>query len=1128
VATKLIAQTTSPNYSAIVTPKPIDDPSNLLTNREHEYETHAKNRETQHQIRQHIETEIETSIRNNQIRNQRGISNRNAIDRIKDTEYQNNNKNRQYLISHFFQKSNSSRRELSTTLETDSITTTGNNNDTIITHDTTLRNNVRNVNELNNSSTLNDTNTEPTQVVNNNINTSAATQRLKTKKHYIQQHLSKKPIPNDYWGSSMDTHDKNCFRIFFQNINGLTSGESLEKWKEIVTTMQDKNCNIFGLAETNTNWNYINIRTHISSIINKQIPNSNINLSKNRFNPTDNSRYQPGGTLQSCTGYWSSRIIAQINDPRQMGRWSGQTFRLKAAKTLSVITAYRPCKKNNTNNKSTSMATYRQQTVMLTEEGYSNPDPRKIFIQDITKTITELEQCANNYIVLMLDANENINDSEGGIRSLLRDTTLIDTFSHIGNLECELPTYIRGSRKIDYIFTSHSLLPYIKNVGCIPFYMYNNSDHRGMFIDIEEKLIDNKIELQKPNKRNIGTQSTGLDIYNYKKYIDEQFREHKIYGKTQQLQQLIIYESKERVEHIINNLDKFITTTMLRAEKKCCRTRHENDWSVELHVTSLMCKYWLKIIKGHKNNVDINSQANLIYMKLPPNLQNNIDKLKRDLSRNEIFRISIRELRKQINNKKYLITYHKELRKRGLEVLREQRLANGEIIESEIIKKIANTEMKKHDWEKIRNTFNPRSRSGISNIEIPFKDANGDNTSNPEAAISWTRITDPTNIKNKLIERNILNFGQAEGSLFTREDIKQSFTYEGTSSSARSLIEGEFDIHQFHNMTNGATTLFTKLNNRKNLSTFDNNISFLEFKKAFSKWNENTSTSPSGRHLGHYKCLLRSDQCELLYDETNIDPKEKIMQVYYDIVNTAIHLGISLQRWQHSTTMMIEKIPGCPKINKLRVIHLYEADYNIVLKIIWARKLVWHAHDQDRLHDGQAGSRPGRNAIDVVIQKEMKYLYSRLTKTNLATMDNDAKSCYDRIICNLAMIISQYYGISRNVASVQANTLKSMKFRLRTALGDSKRTYQHSNKTPIHGTGQGSCASPAIWLLISSILMECLSETGGGMTMINVNTKSSIRQWIDGFVDDTSIFTNILHNKMDDTLNFKIIVQTIQ
>jgi hypothetical protein len=71
-------------------------------------------------------------------------------------------------------------------------------------------------------------------------------------------------------------------------------------------------------------------------------------------------------------------------------------------------------------------------------------------------------------------------------------------------------------------------------------------------------------------------------------------------------------------------------------------------------------------------------------------------------------------------------------------------------------------------------------------------------------------------------------------------------------------------------------------------------------------------------------------------------------------------------------------------------------------------------------------------------------------------MDNDAKSCYDRIICSLAMMISQYYRVSKNAASMQAETLQKMIFRIRTALGDSKRHYSHTQETPIHGTGQGT------------------------------------------------------------------------
>jgi hypothetical protein len=191
---------------------------------------------------------------------------------------------------------------------------------------------------------------------------------------------------------------------------------------------------------------------------------------------------------------------------------------------------------------------------------------------------------------------------------------------------------------------------------------------------------------------------------------------------------------------------------------------------------------------------------------------------------------------------------------------------------------------------------------------------------------------------------------------------------------------------------------------------------------------------------------------------------------------------------------MIEKQPGCSRINKLPVIHLYKADYNLMLKILWARRLVWHVHNLDKINEWQAGSWPGCNAIDVVIQKEMKYLYATLTSTGLATMDNDAKSCCDRIICNLAMIVSQYYGIPKEAASTQAITPQQMCFRIRTALGDSKQPYKHSTLTPIHGTGQGSCASPEIWLLVRSLLMDCLSQIGSGMTIQDVVGNKTLRQ----------------------------------
>jgi hypothetical protein len=40
--------------------------------------------------------------------------------------------------------------------------------------------------------------------------------------------------------------------------------------------------------------------------------------------------------------------------------------------------------------------------------------------------------------------------------------------------------------------------------------------------------------------------------------------------------------------------------------------------------------------------------------------------------------------------------------------------------------------------------------------------------------------------------------------------------------------------------------------------------------------------------------------------------------------------------------------------------------------------------------------------------------------------------------------------------------------------------------------------------------MDCLKELAGGMKMTNPDNMIMIQQWIDGFVDDTSLFSNLI------------------
>ena len=83
-----------------------------------------------------------------------------------------------------------------------------------------------------------------------------------------------------------------------------------------------------------------------------------------------------------------------------------------------------------------------------------------------------------------------------------------------------------------------------------------------------------------------------------------------------------------------------------------------------------------------------------------------------------------------------------------------------------------------------------------------------------------------------------------------------------------------------------------------------NKISLDEMKYAFTKWKERTTTSPSGRHLCHYKALTVSD-CEDKNEEMKTFSLE-MLSTCNVIINAALALGTPPHRWEQSIILMIE------------------------------------------------------------------------------------------------------------------------------------------------------------------------------------------------------------------------------
>jgi hypothetical protein len=60
---------------------------------------------------------------------------------------------------------------------------------------------------------------------------------------------------------------------------------------------------------------------------------------------------------------------------------------------------------------------------------------------------------------------------------------------------------------------------------------------------------------------------------------------------------------------------------------------------------------------------------------------------------------------------------------------------------------------------------------------------------------------------------------------------------------------------------------------------------------------------------------------------------------------------------------MIYKEPGNYKLEKLRVIHLFEADFNITVGILFGRRAMYHAQHHKLIHENQGRKEPQKRVL---------------------------------------------------------------------------------------------------------------------------------------------------------------------
>ena len=129
------------------------------------------------------------------------------------------------------------------------------------------------------------------------------------------------------------------------------------------------------------------------------------------------------------------------------------------------------------------------------------------------------------------------------------------------------------------------------------------------------------------------------------------------------------------------------------------------------------------------------------------------------------------------------------------------------------------------------------------------------------------------------------------------------------------------------------------------------------------------------------------------------------------------------ERWKTIVTKMIEKDPGSPKINRLRVIHLYKCDLNLFIGLYF-RKLSQHLEDNKLLNPGTYGGCSNRQAIDPVIINVTQTEIAMVTRRPLIWCNNDLKQCFDRLMSHLVQLNQQSYRLPSNIAKILGDFLR--------------------------------------------------------------------------------------------------------
>ena len=918
-------------------------------------------------------------------------------------------------------------------------------------------------------------------------------QRPEGNRPIIMSHANQRE--NHPWGDVLQEKASDHTRIYAMNVNGITLDRRGGQFDTLCEIQKEVQADILCGQEHNLATDKTQVRSILYSTCRQHWRRSRVVFGATPIPFTSN--YKPGGTFIVSAGDITGRIKHQESD--KWGRWVSQTLQGKDSKFVTIISAYQVV---STAIVPGSITAASQQQSLLLETQDSTLSPRTAFRRDLSMYI---RQCIDksHELLLLGDFNEPFGNDPDGMSKLATEFQLLDLMASRHSSKPPA-TFARGRTRLDYALATPHVASALKQAGYEAFNSRFHTDHRAYFLDFDTSLL-------------LGTTTQSLESSAARILKTSNVAQVTQYIKTK-YEFLLAHNVFERMERLslpgnrhayAERLDKDILAASLAAEKQMQKFGSP-AWSLELVKARQKVSFLSKCISMKKTGLSHAEQLRRYQettpfepdeFQVPTTLADCTTQLR--ASKKAVARIVKESYACRDAERTQKI---KELEMSILDADQKSAIRLRRLRKAEDVNQL---------FSKLRRLRNPGIRTGITRIEIPVAPR-----ADPKTCVHWKQIEVPTEVLMHLQQRNRDHFGQAKGSPFTVQPLSDDLGFCGDGPESMSMLNGSYDVSQ---LEANVALLVQHLKQTSEMAAIETHptITTEEYVGKLKIWSESTSTSPSGLHLGHYKALIaRHHYSDIDTDDEELVAKRdtwnrmqtSLLELHVNMLNYALERGYSYQRWHIVANAILFKDKDNVRVHRTRVIHIYEADYNLMLGIKW-RIALYQAEALRELNAGQYGSRPHRNAFDPVLIEELQFEISRASRKMLIQTNYDATACYDRIIPNLAMMVSKKFGVPHQATLSNATTLQKADYRIRTDLGIAATGYTHSEEWPIYGTGQGSGNSPMIWCFLSSILFDCYEKKSSNAQYCRPDRTEPLSVGMIGFVDDSNGQTNCF---MDD------------